>query len=346
MIQFPETVAREWASVAHIINARASVKKRIDRGVQVETAVEKMKINHEAKILFQQELDTEMTPNLIIGTLAEYLAQPNASPSDLIEGVAKDKGLCILLGPSGAGKTTLALQMVHSILTGDDWLGQKVDPIIGSAGVMSYDQDATISANWMSRAGTPVDRVSMVNANGMGNPLGVPKFREQIVNAWRAAKVEVVVIDSFSASFVGHDQNDAGATQAYYRDMKQFALTEVGAKTLIVIVHSTDNNPLKPRGSTVHKDVADSIVAVTVEPTLQRKIQMAKYRAGLNQKEMTPVIVGKPDDVTHLVSLDPGAMSLAGLPIPPSVGATMFPPLPATHETPDTESEEEEASDL
>jgi KaiC/GvpD/RAD55 family RecA-like ATPase len=257
--------------------------------------------------------------------------------------VLKQHGVCLMLGPSGSGKSTLGLQMLNSLMTGDDWLGQPTKPIMGSVGVVSYDMDGAMVMDWM--AGFPnIDpsKVSVVNAYKRGNPLGVPVLRAQIVAAWKAMRVETVMIDSFSASFFGHDQNDAAATQDHYRNLIKFALTEVEAKSLIVIVHSTEGQPHKARGSSVHHDVADTIVSVEGTGVEPRKVRMVKYRAARGQTQMNPVVVTPPDDVTHLVDLDLGAMQLAGMHLPATAAAQAFTILPEPTEAPDTESEEED----
>lgn len=348
MIRFPETAASEWKIVADAANAEAELRKRIERGTVVEKEVERLRTRHEAGVIFQQEVDADLTPTLEMSTLDAYQASPGAGPSDLIEGVLKDKGLCIALGASGSGKSTMALQAAHSLLTGTDWLGQKVQQISGGVGIVSYDMDGGLVLDWM--AGFPgVDprKVSVVNAHKRGNPLGVPVMRAQVAAAWRAMQVEVVIIDSFSASFFGQDQNDAGATMHHYRDLGLFAITEVGARSLIIIAHSTEGSPGKARGSTVHHDVADSIFAVEVDKTTKsRTIRMVKYRqhrdsAGVFTKQMDPVIVTAPDDVTHLVDLDPGAMTLEGMHLPPGAAAAAFTDMPETYEEPDTDSDSE-----
>lgn len=327
MIQFPETAATEWKTVAIAAEASVSLRRRIEHATMVEREVEKMRQRHEASIIFQQELDADSTPTLEMVTLANYKTNPAAGPVDLIDGVVKQNGLTLMLGASGSGKSTLALQMLHSLMTGDDFLGQATKTIMGGIGVLSYDMDASLMLDWMS--GFPnIDpaKVSVVNAHKHGNPLGVPEFRSKIAATWKQMNTEVVMIDSFSASFFGHDQNDAAATQAHYRDLTKFALTECAAKAVIVIVHSTPGSPNKARGSTVHHDVADSIVGVEVdEKTQKRTVRMVKYRAALGQKQMAPVIIGAPDSVTHLVSLDTGEMSLKGMTLPPAFAAMAFP---------------------
>lgn len=346
IIRFPETARKEWQVVADAANADAELRKRIERDTLVERELERLRIRHEATTALQQEIDAEDTPALEMTTLSEYQQNPSAAPRDAIEGVLKENGLCVVLGPSGSGKSTLAFQMANSLMTGDDWLGQPTTQISGGVGVLSYDMDASMVMDWM--AGFPkIDgsKVRVVNAYKRGHPLGVPAIRSQIVASWKAAQTEVVVLDSFSASFHGHDQNDAAATMAHYRDLKKFALTEVGAKILIVIAHSTDGSPKKVRGSSVHKDTADTMVVVVADPdTGSRTVSVEKYRQIRGgPQEMTPVIVTAPDSATHLVSLDPGAMSLAGLPIPPSVlAAAAFPALPDPHEAPEIDSTSEQ----
>jgi archaellum biogenesis ATPase FlaH len=333
--------------VAEAAQAKYVVRAKIERGTQVERELERLRVRHEAKVLFQQELDAEQTPTLERATLAEYRKNPQQAPKDLIDGVMKESGLTLLLGPSGAGKSTMALQMGHSLMTGTDWLGQSVAQMSGSLGIVSYDMDSSMLFDWLDGApGVDEDKVDIVNAHGRGNPLGVPPLREAIIQEWKTRQVEVVIIDSFSASFFGNDQNDAAATMAHYRDLKLFALTEVGAKSLIVITHSTEASPLRVRGSTAHQDIADSIVAVTSNAAGERTVQVTKYREAKGQHKMSPVVVTAPDDVTHLVDLDLGAMALAGMKIPAGmVGSAAFPDLPDTHEEPETDTDSDEEDD-
>lgn len=351
MVRFPETAWSEWEIIAKAAEATDELRQRIARDTLVEAELERLRVRHEAKNLLQQEIEADSTPTLTMLTLADYKSTPSLAPFDLIEGVMKEDGLCLVLGPSRSGKSTLALQMLHSLMTGCDWLGQPVQKIDGAVGIVSYDMDGAMVLNWMSGfPGVDPAKVSVVSAYKQGNPLAVAKFRKQIADTWKRMGVEVVVIDSFSASFFGVDQNDAAATMAHYRDLKKFALMECGAKAVIVIAHSTDGSPKKPRGSSVHIDTADTIVVVWPDSTTgQRMVDIEKYREaiGTGQTQMPPVIVSAPDSVTHLVSLDPGAMTLAGLALPPSLVAQAFTELPDTIEEPETvDSDEEDEEDM
>lgn len=353
MIQFPETAQSEWQIVADAARVADDLRARLALANKIEAEVEKLRVRYHGGLLFQQELDADLTPVLEMMTLDTYKSTPNAGPQDLIEGVVKQNGLTIFLGPSNSGKSTMALQMCHSLLTGTEWLGQPVTQISGSVGALSYDMDGALMMDWI--AGFPnIDpaKVSVVNAHKRGNPLGVPPMRAKVAEVWKAMNVEVVVVDSFGASFFGHDQNDAAATMAHYRDLTKFALTEVGAKSVIVLSHSTEGSPHKARGSTTQHDVADSIVSIYADPQQQRHIRVVKYRqhrdaAGLFTSQMDPVIVTAPDAVTHLVELDLGAMTLGGLQLPAGAAASAFTDMPETYEEPDTNSDSgEEDEDL
>lgn len=348
MIEFPETAAREWSVAVETIEAEHALRKRIQTDTEVERETDKLRIRYEANALFQTEIDADATPVLEMLTLADYRTNPSAAPVDLIDGVVKDNGLTIMLGPSGSGKSTVALQMIHSLATGEEWMGQIAKPLMGAFGVISYDMDGSMVMDWMD--GYPnmdPTKVSVVNAYKRGNPLGVPAMRAQIAAAWRAMNVEVIVLDSFSASFFGHDQNDAAAVMSHYRDMKLFALTECEARALVVIVHSTQGSPHKARGSSVHHDVADSIVAMEGTDADPRHLRMVKYRAARGQKQMDPVVLGVPDPTTHLVEIDTGGMIMASYTLPATAIAAAFTDVPDPHEAPDVSTDyDDEGDDL
>lgn len=344
MIQFPETARSEWEIVADAANAEQQVRRKIERGTLVENELEKMRIRHEAKVMLDQEINADLTPELKMFTLANFQNGTVAAPADLIDGVLKDDGLCVMVGPAGSGKSTLALQMLHSLMTGEDWLCQTTKPLSGAVGVLSYDMPGALMADWMNGfPGIDPGMVNLVDAYKTGNPLGVPAMRAQIVEAWRQSNTEVIIIDSFSASFFGTSQNDAAEVMNHYRELKRFALQEVGARAVVIIAHSTMAAPEKIRGSTVHEDVADSIVVVNPnQKTKKRTVTMAKYRAARGQFEMDPRIVTAPDVVTHLVELDPQEMLMEGMSLPAGVSAAAFRALPDSHDDPDTDSDEDD----
>lgn len=343
VVQFPEAAAREWHVAERKVQASKEYRANVQRRTLIEREVEKMLIREEAKAIFTEIQDADAIPELEIMTLNEYKKDPGAQPEDLIKGVVADNGLLLVIGPSRAGKTTLALQLVHSLVTGEDWIGQEVNQknrVRKGVGFLSYDMDGRRALNWVEgMPGLDGDSFSMVNAYKTADPLSVTKHRKRIVEDWKQREVDVVVVDSFSASFFGGDQNDAAATMTHYRNLKNFALNEVGARLLIVVAHSTDSNPEKVRGSTVHTDTADNHIVVYPNDKGERVVMSGKYRtlhgAGATP-QMTPVIITEPDPVTNLVEVDIPATSLEGLPIPARMrdrADRLFPKQPEPNET-------------
>lgn len=339
VVRFPEAAEREWHVAERKVKASQEFRERIQRETLVRREVERLLIRAEAQEIYNEIQEAENTPELEMLTLADYKKMPDAQPQDLIEGAVADNGLLVVIGPSRAGKTTLALQIAHSLVTGKNWLGQKVNKVREGIGFLSYDMDGRRVLNWAEdMPGLSADNVSVVNAYRQGNPLGVSKHRKKIAESWREKNVDVVIVDSFSASFFGHDQNDAAATMGHYRDLKTFALTEVGARLVIVIAHSTDNNPEKVRGSTVHTDTADNHIVVFPNDKGQRVVMSGKYRTlhGPDAPEqMLPVIITSPDPRTNLVDVDLRAMTLENLPIPARLRQTaesLFPKQPEPNE--------------
>lgn len=351
MIQFPETAESEWRITADAAAVSDNLRAQLAHDTQVENEKKRLRIRHDAQLALQQDLAADSTPELVMGSIADFIQRGQTTPVDLIDGVMKIDSTTGVLGPSESGKTTLALQMVHSLLTGTLWLGQPVKQITGKVGILSFDQNAGLMIDWIQATGLDINRVEMLDAHGRGNPLQVPAHRARLAAAWKAAGVEIVLVDSFSASFAGHDQNDTAETMAYYADMKRFVLTEVGAKSTIMILHATDAQPYKPRGSTAHKDVFDSMISICWtdmnDRLSARKVKMMKYREGIGQVQMTPVILTPPDDVTHLVDLDTGAMTLEGMKLPAGSGGA-FTAMPDTYQAPDTSDlfDDEEGEEL
>lgn len=342
-VRFTETVWEEFENAERVQNAAANYRAKLTHDSLVERKLEQLRIAHEAKERHKAEIEAENTPGLDLRTLQDYNQNPPEAKKDLIRGAVKDKGLTVVIGPSGAGKSTIALQMLYSLASGKRWLGQKTKRLKGGFGILSYDMSEDLLVDWLN--GFPkVDpaRFSIVNAHGRGHPMAVPRFRSKIAEKWRDSGVEVVLVDSFSASFFGTNQNDTAETMSHYRDLQKFAFTEVGARSLIVIAHSTAANPMKARGSTAHKDVSDSIVVVTMDENGRQQVEVEKYRAKRGQEKMTPVITKVPHKKTHLVALDTGEMSLRGMALPPSKEAakSQFPESPGPVFT-ETEHESE-----
>src|SRR6476620_11187022 len=62
---------------------------------------------------------------IFLYTVAQLLAMPD--PQWLVNGVLPESGLAVVYGPSGVGKSFVALDLALSIATGRDWNAHKVE---------------------------------------------------------------------------------------------------------------------------------------------------------------------------------------------------------------------------
>lgn len=89
MVRFPETLEQEFQVIADAAEAETRLRKKLEHDSKVEFETDRMRVRHEAALIFQQEFDAEQTPTLEMSTLANYQSNPASAPVDLIDGVVK-----------------------------------------------------------------------------------------------------------------------------------------------------------------------------------------------------------------------------------------------------------------
>lgn len=311
MIEFPRDLQDRIDDAVKAERERHEAESAKEFREKVERELDRLRVREAAQDAWNTEKAERDTPELQIGDAEEMEEYAEPDQPDLIAGVLKDHGTALFIGKSGSGKTTLALQAAHCLLTGTPFLeaghrpGQEVQKIEGRVGVISHDMPLGLLLNWIKAyPESDRSRYRVVNAHARGYPLNVPLMRQKIVKDFRDKAVEVIVVDSFAASFPGDNQNDNDQVLKHYLDLQKFALTEVGARALIVIAHAGKGSQESARGASAHHDVADTVMAVTMDeekPDKPRYLTMSKYRAGMGEYEMVPGTVTEPDDFTHLV---------------------------------------------
>lgn len=88
-------------------------------------------------------------PNQFATTLIPRSQLAHLPPVEpLIDGVLSLRASAVLVGPTGAGKTFLALSWACAVGTGHNWLGRSVQrmPVLYVVGEGAYDLDARVSA--------------------------------------------------------------------------------------------------------------------------------------------------------------------------------------------------------
>lgn len=228
-------------------------------------------IRHEAKERFHSALAAREAgeADLDVATLNEILARPPEAPYR-VQGLIPSDASTLVVAQRKTGKTVLLLNLAHSLLTGEPFLGRfEVLPVAGTVALLNYEVSAPQVARWAAQVGVPEDRLILVNLRGGPNPLGSPTRRARLASRLRTHDVETVMLDPFANAFTGANDNDAVEVRRFLSLLDVFARTEVGARDLVLSTHAGWNGE-RTRGSSAQEDWADSIITMAVKKDAEK----------------------------------------------------------------------------
>lgn len=256
-----------------------------------------------AKSLQDKKLAQEQMPFRAF-KLPELRAQP---PLEwLVDGILPEKGLIVLYGTPGAGKTFLALDLAFSVASGRPWLDRSVRAggvvYIAAEGWYSiarrldawkacYGQEdpeqflvipegvqftGLTGAKNFGRLLSTVEKGGMrFTEISMQEYLDFDPVTEDVVSALDHEETiinpSLVVIDTMSRCMVGADENSA-------EDMSKFVdnvdLLRRVMDCTVVIVHHTGKNGYVERGSSVLRGAADTMMRIVSQPVARGRISL------------------------------------------------------------------------
>ncbi len=193
----------------------------------------------------------------------------------LVDGYLPLGGFGVLYGPSGSGKSFLALDLALCVAANQPWMGQDVmsGPVVYVAAEGMGGMQQRLEAWRFSRPTCDPSGIRFVEWS-------VNMLDEQDVTTLLAALADLpippalTVIDTLARCLVGGDENAA-------RDMGLFiaAVDRIRAATggTVLVVHHTGKNGDAERGSSALRGAADTMIAVTNDDGLIR-IQCDKQK--------------------------------------------------------------------
>lgn len=220
-------------------------------------------IRHEANERWQRTLAARNLgeADIDVATLDEVLSRPPGAPYR-VAGMIPSDASTLVVAQRKSGKTVLLLNLAHSLITGEPFLGRfEVLPVEGTVAFLNYEVSAQQLARWAAEIGVPQERLVLGNLRGVPNPLASPTHRVRLANSLREHGVETLMVDPFASAFTGIKDIDAGEVRRFLSLLDVFTRKEVGARDLVLSAHAGWKGE-RTRGSSALEDWADSIVTI------------------------------------------------------------------------------------
>jgi hypothetical protein len=192
---------------------------------------------------------------------SELAKLPPVEP--LIEDTLSLRSAVVLIGPTGAGKTFLALSWACSVGTGKRWLGRDITrtPVLYVVGEGAHGLDARVTA-WEDEWGTPVsdDDVQFVIRP---DSLTAMETWIEIAAEAKAFGARMVILDTFSS--LAPDADETKDAALIMRRLSDLAAAIDG--TALLVHHPGWSDSSRVRGGYQFEANADEVLVLAAWPT-------------------------------------------------------------------------------
>ena len=234
------------------------------------------------------EAETKIQRKPITERLISFDTPPQQDP-DLIQGWLPVKGITVMYGPPGAGKSFLALDMAMAVHNGTDSVlgvstGQPVDVtyILGE-GVAGIGERV---GAWQMKGNEQSTLPQFVNGLNLGDDRDLDELTAAL------SQGSLLVIDTLSRCTPGIDENSTKDMSRIVANLDR--IRETKDATILVIHHSGKDVRRGARGSTVLVGAIDAEIQVTGQVDQTIAVTSTKRRDG------------KAEETVHLTSRDIG----------------------------------------
>ena len=221
--------------------------------------------------------EEEGSPPLRVWTMPEMIAL-QLPPRELILGPwLPVKGLGMIYGPRGIGKTYVALGCAYAIATGGSflrWHASKERRVL----VIDAEMNPAVQVERMheiAAAGptklADLHNLRVLSLDLLGRSLNLADHGAQLEIAPLLADVDVIFVDNISTLAQGGPENDSES----WTPIQEWALTQKRAGRSVVFIHHA-NKKGDQRGSSRREDVLDTVIALQ-RPNAYRPEQTARF---------------------------------------------------------------------
>ena len=191
-------------------------------------------------------------------SLSEFLSREIPQNKWIVDGLLIKSGKVFFAAKAKAGKTTLCLSLLKSLVDGDNFLGKfDVEVPDGQIGYMNLELTDGQMQEWVTRQGIlNQERVHFWNLRGKANPFRSAISRARLIEEIRSLGVKTLIIDTFAKIFPGQANDNSEVNR--FLVMLDEVLDKAGVEQLVMLVHA-GNDAKKIRGATALTDHPDSI---------------------------------------------------------------------------------------
>jgi putative DNA primase/helicase len=200
-------------------------------------------------------------PRLQPVSLKDFLAKPIKPREMLLDPILPQKGLEMLYGTRGTGKTMVALGLAYALATGTNFLKWKADKarkvLLVDGEMPAADLQQRLSWHALATNTDPGDNLKilcgdLIEIGGVGN-VGDPKVQAELEPY--LAGIDVVILDNLSTLTAVIRDNDAeswGPIQDYLLRLRRKNIS-------VLIVHHAGKGG-QQRGTSRREDVLDTVI--------------------------------------------------------------------------------------
>jgi hypothetical protein len=216
-----------------------------------------------------------MLKTKLMQTSAEFVAG-YAPPDYLIDGLLQRRYVYSFTGPTGSGKTTIALLIAAHVARGMELAGREVEK--GCVLFFAGENPDDVRSRWIKlceELGEDPDNMDVVFMPFTLN-LSEKQIRKQIDDeAAKHGPFSLLIVDTSASYYSGDDENDNVALGNHARMLRTF-IKLPGGPTVLVTCHSVKNpdmNNLLPRGGGAFlAEVDGNLVCITDSTTLVAEV--------------------------------------------------------------------------
>lgn len=266
--------AVEWAE-HHAWKELTQPEGTLPDGIPPERAGEffdelnRLRLKQAAKKAFELEVLENETATLDIGGVingSDLLRKPRTNPQWVVDGLINYGGSALLTGKYKSGKSTLMLNLIKALTSGESFLGKFMVPGPMRVAYVDMELGESMAQRWISEVqGIDASKLEYIDRRGQGHRLNMrsESLRSKWARMLLEREVEVLIVDPLSPimSALGIEENHAESVRPLMDSFDMLAV-EANLKAVVVSHHTGHQDPNRARGSTAFMDWAGSFMSV------------------------------------------------------------------------------------